>query len=88
MIIILKEADMAVVTASKRGQIVIPRDIRKALEIGPGKRLLIRAENDQVVMTPLPDDPVDSFCGIFQGKSSLTRALLEERKKDIRYEKK
>jgi AbrB family looped-hinge helix DNA binding protein len=84
----IKEVAMSVVTASKKGQIVIPKDIRKQLQIIPGKKFLIRTENNQVVLTPLPDDPVDSFCGIFQGEGSLTRTLLDERKKDKRYEKK
>jgi AbrB family looped-hinge helix DNA binding protein len=79
---------MSVVITSKKGQIVIPKDIRKQLQLAPGKRLLIRAEKDQVILTPLPDDPVDSFCGIFQAEDSLTKALLEERKKDKKYEKK
>lgn len=70
---------MSVVTASKKGQIVIPKDIRKQLKIAPGKRFLVRADKDQVILTPLPDDPVVSFCGFFQAKDSLTKALLEER---------
>jgi hypothetical protein len=42
----------------------------------------IKAEGDQVLLTPLPDDPVEAFCGIFKEKSSLTRALTEHREKD------
>ncbi|SPD73132.1 Transcriptional regulator, AbrB family (fragment) [uncultured Desulfobacterium sp.] len=79
---------MPIVTASKKGQIVIPKDIRKKLHIAPGKRFLIRAERDHVILTPLPDDPVDSFCGFFQAEGSLTKPLLEERKKDKTYEEK
>ncbi len=78
---------MTVVTASKKGQIVIPKAIRKKLQIVPGKKFVVRAEKDKVVFTPLPDDPVDSFCGIFQGEDSLTQALLDERKKEKKYEK-
>jgi len=79
---------MSIVTTSKRGQIVIPRDVRKQLRIIPGKRLLIKTEGDHAVLTPLPDDPVEHFCGIFAAKSSLTKALLEERKKDRKHESK
>ena len=73
---------MSVVTTSSRGQIVIPRDVRKQLQIGPGKKVLIRAEGDRAILFPLPDDPVDHFCGIFQKGTSLTEALLAERGKE------
>lgn len=79
---------MQVVTASSRGQIVIPKEIRKQLNIVAGKKLSVKAEGDQVLLTPLPDDPVDAFCGIFEEKSSLTRALAEHRKKDRHREEK
>jgi len=73
---------MSVVTTSSRGQIVIPRDVRKQLRIGPGKKVLVRAEGDRAILFPLPDDPVEHFCGIFQKGSSLTKALLAERGKE------
>ena len=73
---------MSIVTASSRGQIVIPKDVRKKLNIHPGKKLLIKAKEDSAILLPLPDDPVDHFCGIFQKGSSLTRELLSERKKE------
>jgi len=79
---------MQVVTASSRGQIVIPKEIRKRLNIVAGKRLSVKAEGDHVLLTPLPDDPVEAFCGIFKEKSSLTKALTEHRKKDKRREEK
>jgi len=73
---------MAVVTTSSRGQIVIPKEIRERLEIVPGKKLLIKAEGDHAIIKPLPDDPADHFCGIFEGGSSLTGALLQERRRE------
>ncbi|MCP4625312.1 MAG: AbrB/MazE/SpoVT family DNA-binding domain-containing protein [bacterium] len=79
---------MIVVTASSRGQIVIPKEIRKKLNIVAGKKLSVKAEGDQVLLTPLPDDPVEAFCGIFKDKSSLTSALTEHRKKDKEREEK
>ena len=54
---------MHIITASNRGQIVIPKDIRNLLNIVPGKKLLIKASKDQAIITPLPDDPVEHFCG-------------------------
>ncbi len=79
---------MPIVISSKRGQIVIPKEVRKKLHITEGKKLLIKACEDHAVITPLPDDPAEYFCGIFKDKSSLTDALLAERKKDRRYDSK
>ncbi len=77
---------MSVATVSNRGQIVIPRDVRKRLGIVPGKKLVVKVQGEHVVITPLPDDPVESFCGVFQDKSSLTKALLGERRRDRKRE--
>jgi AbrB family looped-hinge helix DNA binding protein len=41
---------MTVVITSSRGQIVIPREIRKKLQIFPGKRILVRAEENHAVL--------------------------------------
>lgn len=80
---------MPIVTTSSRGQIVIPKEVRKKLKIGPGKKILIRTEGDKAVLYPLPDDPVAHFCGIFKGGPSLTEELLQERRKErVREEKK
>jgi AbrB family looped-hinge helix DNA binding protein len=79
---------MIVVTASSRGQIVIPKEIRKRLNIVAGKRLSIKVEGDHVILKPLPNDPVEAFCGIFKEKSSLTGALTGYRKKDKKREEK
>ncbi len=73
---------MPIVTASSRGQIVIPREVRNQLHIGPGKKIIVKAEGDRAILFPLPDDPVKHFCGIFQKGSSLTEALLIERRKE------
>jgi len=79
---------MMIVTASNRGQIVIPKDVRRKLQIGPGKRLLLKTEGNQISLTPLPDNPVDHFCGIFKQGPSLTKALIQERRKDRERESK
>ncbi|MCP4667372.1 MAG: AbrB/MazE/SpoVT family DNA-binding domain-containing protein [Deltaproteobacteria bacterium] len=79
---------MSIVTTSNRGQIVIPRDVRKQLHIVPGKKILVKAEGDRAILFPLPDDPVEHFCGIFEKGPSLTKALLSERRKERKREEK
>ena len=79
---------MHIVTTSNRGQIVIPKEIRRQLQIVPGKKLLIKAEGDRAIITPLPDDPVEYFCGFFKDRLSLTKALIDERRKERNRESK
>lgn len=73
---------MTIVTTSSRGQIVILKEIRKRLHIFPGKKLLIKVEEDRAIITPLPDDPVEHFCGFFKDGPSLTNSLIKERRRD------
>jgi AbrB family looped-hinge helix DNA binding protein len=73
---------MPIVTTSNRGQIVIPKEVRKRLKLLPGKKLLIKVEGDHAILRPLPDNPVDYYCGFFTGDLSLTEALLEVRERD------
>ncbi len=74
--------DLPIVTTSSRGQIVIPKVVRKQLNIALGKKILIRVEGERAVLLPMPDDPVEHFCGTFEKRPSLTEALLAERKKE------
>ncbi len=48
------EDRMSVVKVSRKYQIVIPRKIREALSLQSGDRLLLRLENDRVVMRLRP----------------------------------
>lgn len=56
--------------------------VRKKPNITAGRRLVVKAEENRIILTPLPENPVEDFCGIFEGGDSLTRALLNERKKE------
>jgi len=79
---------MHIVIASNRGQIVIPKEVRKKLQIRPGKRLLLKTEGNHILLSPLPDNPVEYFCGIFKEGSSLTKALIQDRRKEEERESK
>jgi len=79
---------MATVVASAKGQVVIPKKEREAIGIKPGSKVIVEAVEDHIEIRPLPEDPVEYFCGIFKKGPSLTRALLKERKEDLRRENK
>ena len=70
---------MLTVTASAKGQIVIPKKERKQIGIKPGLRVLVEAIDDHIEIRLLPEDPVEYFCGIFKEGPSLTKALLRDR---------
>ena len=77
---------MPIVTASVKGQVVIPKEEREKLGLKPGSKVMVKAVQDHIEIYPLPEDPVEYFCGIFQEGSSLTDALVKERKEEMRRE--
>jgi len=79
---------MPTVVTSAKGQVVIPKKERDKVGIKPGTRVVVVAVGDHIEVRPVPDDPVRYFYGIFKGGSSLTKALLEERRKDREREEK
>ena len=73
---------MAKVKTLAKGQIVIPADLRKKYHIEPGKELQIMEYGDVIYLIPPADDPIEAATGILPEGPSLSRELLEERKKD------
>ena len=79
---------MTIATISSKGQLVIPKEIRNRLDLKPKQKVLLKIVKGQAVIEPLPDDPVEHFCGIFKDGPSLTNTLLKQRKKDKKREEK
>jgi AbrB family looped-hinge helix DNA binding protein len=79
---------MNIVKTSSKGQIVIPAEIRKKLGIRPGQKVAFRLVEDKAVIEPLPEDPIKALRGILKGKPSMTKALLRDRKEEIKREEK
>ena len=77
---------MATVMTSAKGQVVIPKKEREAIGIKPGSKVIVKAVKDHIEIHPVPEDPVEYYCGIFKEGSSLTDALLRERKEELKHE--
>ncbi len=68
------------VAIGKRFTIVIPKGIRRKLDLREGQSLLIRAEESKLVLEPLPADPYDVL-------KRVIGEPYEERKDEKRSEK-
>ena len=55
------------VTLSSRNQVVIPREARDRLGVGPGARLLVLVKQDRIVFMPEPANFVKRSSGRCKG---------------------
>jgi AbrB family looped-hinge helix DNA binding protein len=67
-------------TVTKRGQVSIPSEVRKKLQIGPDTKLEWVVEGTTARVIPLPPDPLRAFRG--SGKKGMVKILLQERRRD------
>jgi AbrB family looped-hinge helix DNA binding protein len=57
-----------------KGQVVIPRTMRKALKINPGSKVIFKLENGQLILEKPLFDAVSAFEDIAKKGSSVTKA--------------
>ena len=55
-----------------KGQVVIPRAMRKALKIGPGSKVIVSMVDDRVVIEKSTDSAVSVFEVIARGGPSVS----------------
>jgi len=73
---------VGIVTTSSKGQVVIPKKEREKVGLKPGSKVMVKAVSDHIEIYPLPQDPVEYYCGIFGEGSSLIKALVRDRKEE------
>lgn len=73
-------------TVSVRGQTVVPQEIREKMGIEPRSKLEWQIVEGQIIVTPIPPDPVQASVGLLKGKGLTTEDLLIERKKERKRE--
>jgi AbrB family looped-hinge helix DNA binding protein len=74
---------MAAVTVSKKGWVVIPSEIRRRYGIRPGDKVHIVDYAGRIALIPAAEDPIAAGRGMLKGAPSLTKALLEDRRRDL-----
>lgn len=71
---------------SSKGWVVIPSEIRKRYKIKSGQEVQFVPDKDHLNLIPAMEDPVHQTSGKYKEKTSLTKALLESRKEEIKRE--
>jgi AbrB family looped-hinge helix DNA binding protein len=86
----MKSGEQTFVTVSTKGQMVIPVAIRDELGIEPGTRVSLRVEDGRMILDPQSQSAklrrIDQMKGATAGGPSMTRALLEDRRRERKRE--
>ena len=67
-------------TISSKGQLVIPKYMRDALDLKPGKAVLVSLIENKIIILPKPDDPVKGLveAGSHVAMKNIRRHIKEE----------
>ena len=71
---------------STKGWVVIPAALRKRHGLKPGSLVEFRELDGRIVIIPRVTDVIEALYGKLAGETSLTKALLEDRAKELERE--
>jgi AbrB family looped-hinge helix DNA binding protein len=84
----MEDVSMPVSHISSKGQILIPRQLRRKLGFKVGGKVQLIEEGGRLVITPAADDPIAAATGFLTGKFFLTDDLRREHREEARREQK
>jgi AbrB family looped-hinge helix DNA binding protein len=64
---------------SSKGQLVIPKEIREAMDLHPGTTLRVVAKEGRIILEPLKERILDRLDGKFAGEKLLEALEAEHR---------
>jgi AbrB family looped-hinge helix DNA binding protein len=73
--------DVATVTFTVKGQVVIPRKFRKEFEIEEGTKAAVIATPEGILLRPITRAYIHGLRGSLKGSKAL-QALMEDRKRE------
>lgn len=71
---------MAAIKISKKGWIVIPKEIRERNHLHPGDKVQVIDLAGRITVIPMPDDPIAAGLGMLKGGTSMKKYLEEKRR--------
>jgi AbrB family looped-hinge helix DNA binding protein len=83
-----EEKRMSVTQMTQKGQILVPKHLRRKLGLKPGGKVHLDEEEGRLVLTPVPPDPIEAATGFLKGRFSLTQDLRREHREEARRERK
>ena len=81
---------LEVTSLSTKGQIVIPNEIREKMKLGPGSKLIIIQEGENILLKPIKTPKMNQFEKIiaigdkFREELDLKEADIEKAIKEVR----
>jgi AbrB family looped-hinge helix DNA binding protein len=78
---------MTLVKLSSKGQVVLPKDIRKALGLSAGTVLKVSCQGQQIILEPVTTSMIEHLHGKFAGGTFLDDLEVEhqrEIRRDLR----
>ena len=79
---------MSVAQLTPKGQILVPKNLRRRLGLKPGGKVHLAEDNGRLILTPVPSDPIEAATGFLKGKFSLTQDLRREHREEALRERK
>ena len=70
---------MTTTVSNTKGQIVIPSEILRKLNIKTGTKLYIEERDDEIVLKPLTPAYFEKIAGVLRTGGKLSKALLANR---------
>jgi len=74
------------VKLSQKGWIVIPAALRKKHNLKPGTDLQVVDYGGVLSIIPTLENPIEDGAGILKGSDSLTKAIIEEHRQELKRE--
>jgi len=81
-----KKTKPAPVTVSKKGWVVIPKEIRERYGIRPGDKIHIFDAGGRIAIMKAHEDPIAYGYGLLKGGPSMALELVEEHRQEVEKE--